>query len=153
MTTEPTDAVGPHGGRTVDLLRALDEFARTQRDIGNRMAADLGLQRSTLTVLRILEREGSLPLGDLAAALRVDLSVASRHVNALVERGYVDREVCTTDRRVRLLTLTATGHATVRRISEVGAEIVAATFTAWTDTEIDDAVAVVTRVTEALQNA
>lgn len=139
--------------RTVELLRALDEFASTQRDIGNRMAASLGLHRSSLTVLRLLERNGPTPLKDLACALRVDLSVASRHVATLVDAGLIDRTVHPDDRRVRVMTLTNAGHASVARTSAAGAEIVAASFGTWSDDDIVNAVDVVGRVTHALQDS
>lgn len=153
MTTpDPTDGTD-RAARTVELLRALDDFASTQRDIGNRMAASLRLHRSSLTVLRLLERNGPTSLKDLACALRVDLSVASRHVATLVDVGLIDRTVHPDDRRVRMMALTDAGHASVARTSAAGARIVAASFGTWSDDDIENAVDMVGRVTHALQES
>ena len=56
-------------------------------------------------------------MSDLAVLLDADLPAASRTASRLVSAGLVDRQEDPDDRRARLLTLTAAGHALIERTS------------------------------------
>ena len=97
------------------------------------------LPRNGLYVIGGMAREGDgVPLGQLIAELRTSKQAAGQLVDALVERGYLDRQVDPGDRRRLNVSLTEHGRAaagvqaaareTVDRALEaqVGAETVAA---------------------------
>lgn len=135
---------------TAGLVRALDELARVQREVGGRIARDLDVPRAALGVLRLLDRCGPVQLGDVAARLRVDLSVASRQVSHLVDDGLARRTVDDGDRRARTVELTDAGRDVVRRAHDLVEAMSAETFGAWTAEELATATAQIDRVTAAV---
>lgn len=78
-------------------------------------ALDAQLQRdSSMThyefiLLSVLQRQGTLRLSDLASATNATLPRASKVVTRLQQRGLIEREESTTDRRSVLLALTKEG--------------------------------------------
>ena len=106
-------------GRVVDdeVLLAL---ARTVVGISTRAADQLGgvsiVQLRALTVLCDL---GTANLGQLAEAMGVALSTASRLVDRLVRAGLVDRRPSPRTRREIELTVSDAGRATLERYDEL----------------------------------
>ncbi len=132
------------------LIRALEELARIQRESSSRLARELGCARASLPLLRLLHDGGPQHLGDVAAQLRVDLSVASRHVTALVDTGYVHRAVDDGDRRARQIALTPTGKALLDRCDERMSELTEQTFADWSDEDLHTVAHAIDRVTTAI---
>ncbi len=132
------------------LYSALEELARAQRDAFARLARRLDWPRAGVGVIRLLAACGPVQLTDVATKLRVDVSVASRHVAQLVDAGYVRRTVDTEDRRARVLDLTTEGHALADRLTAQFTELLDETFTGWTRTEIADATDHIRRVAAAI---
>lgn len=135
------------------LLAAIERLARVQREVGSHIAREAGLTRAGLGVVRILERCGELPISEIATHLRVDLSVASRQVSALVDAGLADRAPSDqpgTDRRVRTVRLTAAGyelaHTSVHTLDRQAAQA----FAGWTTDEIESAAVAVDRIATAV---
>ncbi|WP_435738423.1 MarR family transcriptional regulator [Cellulosimicrobium sp. PMB13] len=154
-TLAPDDAppAAPDRTPTSGLVRALDDLARVQRESAVRIARELDIPRASLGVLRMLDRCGPVQLGDVAARLRVDLSVASRQVSHLVDGGLVLRSVDDDDRRARTIALTDTGRDVVRRSFAVIDVMSAETFADWSPDEIVAATDQIERVTEAVAAA
>ena len=124
---------------TQALLRSVEAFSRTLRESSFGLARDIGCSKGTLTVVRILERRGTLQIGDIAHALRVDISVASRQVSQLVDDGLVERAVDDGDRRVRTVRLTPAGRTLA---AEIGAALDRRThevFADWSPQDVDAA--------------
>ena len=71
-----------------------------------RQQANAGITPSQLAVLGTLSRLGPLTLGELAAAEAVQPPSITRIANALEERGLVERNVVSDDRRSHRLRLT-----------------------------------------------
>src|SRR5439155_24500265 len=114
----------PWPAMTEDELRAIDEFieyietvARTpyQRDraLG---AAGTRVSGAGLNALRLIIREGPLPVNEVARRMGVDQSTASRQIRPLEDTGLVARTADEADRRVAWLAATADGHALVERV-------------------------------------
>ncbi|MCB7135232.1 MarR family winged helix-turn-helix transcriptional regulator [Cellulosimicrobium marinum] len=154
-TLVPDDAPPASPGRTptTALVRALDDLARVQKESAARLARELDVPRAALGVLRMLDRCGTVQLGDVAGRLRVDLSVASRQVSHLVDAGLAHRTVDDDDRRARTVELTDAGREVVRHsgalVEAMGAEV----FADWTPTEIHAATEQIERVTAAVTAA
>ncbi|MGM7421170.1 MarR family winged helix-turn-helix transcriptional regulator [Cellulosimicrobium sp. CpK407] len=142
LAPDPSPAAG--------LIRALDELARAQRESAVRIARDLDIPRSSFGLLRMLQRCGPVQLGDIAAKLRVDLSVASRQVSHLVDEGLVRRTVDDDDRRARTVELTDAGRGLVLRAYEHIDSLAATTFAEWRDEEIVEATRQIERVASAV---
>lgn len=153
-TPRPAPLTAPDGSPdpspAAGLVRALDELARAQREAASRLARDLELPRASFGALRMLYRCGSVQLGDVAAKLRVDLSVASRQVSHLVDEGLARRTVDDDDRRARTVELTDAGRDLVARayehIDALGDEI----FSEWSDDELVAATRQIERVVAAV---
>ena len=91
---------------TVRVLSELALLGPVRREIG-RITGDG--PRAGGAVLWHLGKESPLRLSDLAGALHVDLSVASRQVAELVAEGLVERRPDPQDRRACQLHLTGSG--------------------------------------------
>lgn len=69
-------------------------------------------------LLALAQRDVPVSVGELAEALSLTPPTASRTVDALTQRGFVDRQVSSEDRRARDLVVTPAGHELVRRVNE-----------------------------------
>jgi DNA-binding MarR family transcriptional regulator len=120
----------------VALIGAIEEMARAQRETGAWLARTLECGRGGVAVIRTLQH-GPRQVGEIAQAMRVDVSVASRQVAALAEAGLVARDVAPGDRRARTVELTEAGRALAARSAHAAVELAAAVFGDWSDAEID----------------
>jgi DNA-binding MarR family transcriptional regulator len=134
----------------IDTLRALEELNRAQRAAAVAIHDAVGAPLAGVSIVRMLARREPLTLGEVAAALRVDLSVASRQVTCLVDLGMVERQVDGTDRRIRSLQLTDAGRDLSERISAELLRVSAIAFADWTDDELRAAAEVLDRVAAAM---
>lgn len=78
-----------------------------------RQHAVAGLGIAPLSALVTVEQQGSIRLGDLAAAEQVSPSTLTRIIAALEEKGLVRREVDEQDKRVAWVSLTPKGKRTL----------------------------------------
>ncbi len=101
---------------TVELNRALTELVRVYqfRDRDRICCYDVSV--SQCYALEAVVLEGPLGVNDLAARLYLDKSTASRVVDALEKKGYVERRTHAEDRRAVRLVATAAGHDLHARI-------------------------------------
>jgi DNA-binding MarR family transcriptional regulator len=103
---------GPPRTEIETLVRELYGLGRVRREIARHALAELGSQG--FTALAAIYRDGPMSIGDVAARLAVDTSVASRQITALIEAGYVERSENPDDRRGRLVETTAAGDAVLK---------------------------------------
>lgn len=137
------------------LLHAIEDLARAQREAGALLARELDCPRSGLALVRLLSRLGPLPVGDLAERLRIDISVASRQVSALVDAGLVHRtapEGPGADRRVRTVALTPHGTELAARSRAHLEARAGEAFAGWTPDELTAAAAQVQKIAAAIQS-
>lgn len=132
------------------LYSALEELGRAQREAAALMARRLDWPRAGIGVLRMLSVCGPVQLTDVAAKLRVDVSVASRQVGPLVDAGYVQRTVDADDRRARLLELTDEGHALADQLNGQFAVLFGELFAGWTDEDLTGTADRIRRVAAAM---
>jgi DNA-binding MarR family transcriptional regulator len=88
----------------------------------DRALAPVGLTTNAYSLLSRLEREGAQTVGSLAAGLAMDRTTLSREIAPLVERGYVDYRPGEHDRRQRVLAVTRSGAALVKRAKPLWAK-------------------------------
>src|SRR3954453_2468516 len=72
------------------LVKELYGLGVVRREIARHALAELGTQG--FNALAVVHVYGPMRVSDAAQKLSVDLSVASRQVNALVKAGYLERE-------------------------------------------------------------
>lgn len=113
-TTPPTNSATAAPATGVEhLIRQLYGLGAVRRELGK--AAHRELASQGFTALVAIHRGGACRVSDIAAALQVDLSVASRQIAALVEAGHLDRQPDPADGRAHLLHLTDAGIAAIAR--------------------------------------
>ncbi|MEZ0448788.1 MarR family winged helix-turn-helix transcriptional regulator [Cellulomonas sp. ICMP 17802] len=132
------------------LLRSVEAFNRALRESSLGVARDLGCSKGTLAIVRILQRRGTLQVGDLAHVLRVDISVASRQVSQLVDDGLVERAVDDEDRRARTIRLSADGRALADEIGSALDRRMGEIFSDWSAAEIEAATVTLDRLTTTI---
>ncbi len=139
-------------GASTALVSALESLARAQRAAASRIARDLDWPRAGLGIVRLIRNRGSVQLCDVAEALRVDASVASRQVSALVDAGYVRRTVDRADRRARTLELTDAGRAFATESDRYFDDFVDEAFADWSADDLADAITRIRDVAAAISS-
>ncbi|GEL96856.1 MarR family winged helix-turn-helix transcriptional regulator [Cellulomonas terrae] len=132
------------------LLRSVEAFSRALRESSLGIARDVGCSRGTFATVRILERLGTLQVSDIAHALRVDVSVASRQVSQLVDDGLVERAVDHGDRRVRTVRLSPAGRSLALEIGAVLDRRAAEVFADWSAADLAAATATLDHLTRTV---
>jgi len=98
----------------IDLFRRVGRALRASDfDAPGEWAASLTMPQ--LRVLYLLGRQGSLPVGSVAEAMRISQPSATETIDRLVRAGYVSRTSCTADRRVVRTALTDAGRTLIDR--------------------------------------
>jgi DNA-binding MarR family transcriptional regulator len=112
---------------------------------------------STLRVLRAVEQcqqaGGGASIRDVADFMAVEHSTASRTVAAVVAAGMLTKTNATDDQRRCVLVLTDLGRDGLAEVTDRRRELVAETVADWPDTDVDDLVTLLTRLTERFERA
>ena len=110
-----------------DKEQLIASITATQRSLGRVFGAaranplmSLNLTMRQLKVLLTLARRGPLAGHDLTAEMGVSLATVTGIVDRLAAQGLVSRREDPSDRRVRLLELTAEGHKLVGGVMDAG---------------------------------
>ena len=102
-------AVQDHGGQQEGLSDAFRAVARRLRIQTQRALAPWEVTPAQARALGVLTRHGSLRLGALSEHLHIAPRSATEVVDALEERGLVERRPDPADRRATLVALTVRG--------------------------------------------
>ncbi|MBO9555937.1 MarR family transcriptional regulator [Cellulomonas sp.] len=143
--SDPTET--PHR----ELLRSLERFGRAVREASYLLAKQYPCTRGSVSVVRMLDRRGTMQVGDIADTLHVDISVASRQVSTLVTEGYVERAVAGDDRRVRTLRLTPAGQELAARLRADTDRRMAELFADWSPADVVACADMLDRLTGTLE--
>ncbi|TDU77296.1 MarR family winged helix-turn-helix transcriptional regulator [Streptomyces sp. KS 21] len=112
----PQTPPAPHPTRYEELARQLTGIGAVKRDLARMLPPDC--PPGSAAVLTLLDRHGEMRLGRLADLMAIDISVTSRHVAHVADRGWITRDIDPGDGRCRILRLTPAGHAL---LAELGA--------------------------------
>lgn len=107
------DVVDAPTGGVDDLARALYGLSALRRDL--QRCAGIEHAVAGLAMLSVVRRIGPARISDVAHESQVDLSVASRQIQALQDEGFVDRVADPHDRRSSLIAISAAGEAKLGR--------------------------------------
>ncbi|MEV8552473.1 MarR family transcriptional regulator [Streptomyces glaucescens] len=117
-----------------ELVRQFSAFGAVKREMGRILPSDC--PAGSAAVLTLLGRHGDMRMSRLAELLSVDMSVTSRHVTHLAERGWIQRSPDPADKRSRILHLTPAGEARLDELSERTTRLLAERLSDWTDDEV-----------------
>ena len=101
---------------TDDLIRALMQTTRLSRTW--EAFEGQGMSKAQIAILTQLRQQGACRLTVLASSLNLELSVASRQVNALAEAAAVTRDRDPDDKRAWVIAIADGGRDTLRAIEE-----------------------------------
>jgi DNA-binding MarR family transcriptional regulator len=118
-----------------DLVRRIYGLGALRRELMRHALAELGTQG--FTSLGIVHVHGPVRVSDVAARLGVDMSVASRQVNALVSAGYLTREPDPDDRRAHVLEVTEAGTQVLGESHRRMVHAFGRSLEGWTESEIE----------------
>lgn len=117
-----------------ELARQLSAVGAVKREIGRMLPYDC--PGGSAGVLTLLGRHGDMRMSRLAELLSVDMSVTSRHVAHVAERGWIERLPDPADRRSRILRLTPEGRAVVAELYRRSSRLMAERLSDWSDDEV-----------------
>ena len=117
-----------------ELMRQFSAFGAVRRELGRIMPSDC--PSGSGAVLTLLGRHGDMRMSKLAELLAVDMSVTSRHVAHVAERGWIDRSPDPADKRSRILHLTPAGRAQLAEMSRRTSRMLAERLSDWSDDEV-----------------
>ncbi|MET9476287.1 MarR family winged helix-turn-helix transcriptional regulator [Streptomyces sp. NPDC002917] len=90
-----------------ELARQLSAVGAVKRGLARALPAEC--PGGSAAVLALLDQHGEMRISRLAELLAVDMSVTSRHVAHVAERGWIERSPDPADKRSRILRLTPAG--------------------------------------------
>ncbi|WP_309032840.1 MarR family winged helix-turn-helix transcriptional regulator [Streptomyces alfalfae] len=117
-----------------ELIRQFSAFGAVRRELGRILPADC--PAGSAAVLTLLGRHGDMRMSRLSELLAVDMSVTSRHVAHIADRGWIQRSPDPADKRSRILRLTPEGRTRLDELSERTTQLLAHRLSDWTDAEV-----------------
>src|SRR5690349_25004554 len=117
-----------------ELVRQLSAVGAVKRDLGRILPPDC--PTGSAAVLTLLGRHGDMRMSKLAELLSVDMSVTSRHVAHVADRGWIERCPDPADKRSRILRLTEPGRARLDELSRRVVELLAERLNDWPDDDM-----------------
>ncbi|MFD9817169.1 MarR family winged helix-turn-helix transcriptional regulator [Streptomyces sp. NPDC059080] len=127
-----------------ELARQLSAIGVVKREMGRILPQDC--PPASVGVLTFLDCHGEMRMSQLAELLAIDMSVTSRHVAHVAERGWIERKPDPADKRSRLLRLTPSGKELLTELSERYTHTLARYLDDWTDTDVGLLVELLTRL-------
>lgn len=127
-----------------ELARQLSAIGAVKREMGRILPQDC--PPASAGVLTLLDRHGEMRMSQLAELLAIDMSVTSRHVAHVAERGWIERKPDPADKRSRLLRLTPSGKDLLRELSERYTHTLARYLDDWSDSDVGHLVELLTRL-------
>jgi DNA-binding MarR family transcriptional regulator len=104
------------------------------------------LDKVSLPLLSVLDERGDLRPSDLAAAVDLDLSTVSRHVNQLVRSGFVVRSPDGTDGRAHRVSLTPAGRESLQIVLDARSHLLNDALRDWSDADRAELLTLLTRL-------
>ncbi|MGI5397923.1 MarR family winged helix-turn-helix transcriptional regulator [Streptomyces sp. CA-135486] len=138
-------------------MAAQSQYAELARQLSALGAVKRGLARmlpgecpsGSAAVLTLLDRHGEMRISRLAELLAVDMSVTSRHVAHVAERGWIERLPDPGDRRSRILRLTPAGLDMIDELAQRTADAFARNLDDWSDDDVGQLIAMLARLRDS----
>jgi len=133
------------------LLQIVSVLNRPQGDNMILNRAGVSLDTALFPLLVRVSMQRNLTIGALADQVGRDYSTVSRQVTRLQALGLVHPELSETDRRQRLLSVTAAGRNTIKKIDRARKSVMSETLDGWSQAEIAELARMTTRLAAAMQ--
>ena len=117
-----------------ELSRQLSAIGTVKREMARSLPSDCG--PGSAAVLMLLSKYGEMRLSKLAELMAIDLSVTSRHVGHVAERGWIERSPDPQDGRSRLLSLSPAGEELLTDLNARTVELLQTTLHDWSDDDV-----------------
>ncbi|MFI6407889.1 MarR family winged helix-turn-helix transcriptional regulator [Streptomyces sp. NPDC050548] len=127
-----------------ELMRQFSAFGAVRRELGRILPSDC--PSGSAAVLTLLGRHGAMRMSRLAELLAVDMSVTSRHVAHVADRGWIERSADPSDKRSRILRLTPSGQVRLDELSRRTAQLLADRLSGWSDDEVGQLIRLMARL-------
>jgi DNA-binding MarR family transcriptional regulator len=127
-----------------ELARQFSAFGAVKREMGRVLPS--ACPAGSAAVLTLLARHGDMRMSRLCELLAVDMSVTSRHVAHVAERGWIERSPDPADRRSRILRLTPAGLAQMAELSRRTTRMLAERLSDWSDEDVAQLTRLMTRL-------
>ncbi|MEU7353796.1 MarR family transcriptional regulator [Streptomyces albidoflavus] len=128
------------------LARQLSAIGAVKRGLARVLPNDC--PPGSIAVLNLLDLHGEMRMSRMAELLAVDMSVTSRHVAHVADRGWLDRSPDPSDRRSRILRLTPEGKLLLTELSERYVRTLGHYMENWSDEEVDQLISLLGRLRE-----
>jgi DNA-binding MarR family transcriptional regulator len=143
-------------GTDLDAVeRAIEQLLRlySSRKVHAQMASAAGVAVSQpgSSLIRRLQEEGELSIGELARLTRMDPAAAGRQIRLLEEAGLVERTRDADDGRVVMVRVTPEGADVRRRLGMVGERHMADVLSDWSSTDRRQLAALLPRFVDGLR--
>jgi DNA-binding MarR family transcriptional regulator len=133
------------------LLQIVGVLNRPQGDNVILTRAGVSLDTALFPLLVRVSMQRNLTIGELADQVGRDYSTVSRQVTRLQTLGLVHSEPSATDRRRRLLGVTAAGKNTVKKIDGARDSVMSEALDGWSQAEITELARMTARLAAAMQ--
>jgi DNA-binding MarR family transcriptional regulator len=133
------------------LLQIANVLNRPQGDNVILTRAGVSLDTALFPLLVRVSMQRNITIGDLADQVGRDYSTVSRQITRLQTLGLVHSELSETDRRQRLLSVTAAGRNTLKKIDRARNSVMSETLEGWSQAEIAELARMTTRLAAAMQ--
>ncbi|MFH8472109.1 MarR family winged helix-turn-helix transcriptional regulator [Streptomyces sp. NPDC018000] len=117
-----------------ELARQLSAIGAVKRGLARMLPAEC--PGGSAAVLALLREHGEMRISRLAELLAVDMSVTSRHVAHVAERGWIERSLDPTDKRSRILRLTPAGHDVLNDLNRRTTDMFIHNLSDWSDEDV-----------------
>jgi DNA-binding MarR family transcriptional regulator len=133
------------------LLQIVNVLNRPQGDNLILTRAGVSLDTALFPLLVRVSMQRNITIGELADQVGRDYSTLSRQVTRLQALGLVQSELSETDRRQRLLSVTAAGKTTLKKIDRARSAVMNEALDGWSEAEITELARMTTRLAAAMQ--
>ncbi|MEV0090636.1 MarR family transcriptional regulator [Streptomyces sp. NPDC050738] len=127
-----------------ELARQLSAIGAVKRGLARILPAQC--PSGSAAVLTLISRHGEMRMSKLAELLAVDMSVTSRHVAHVAERGWIERSPDPADKRSRILRLTPAGEDMLEDLNQRSIDALAHTLDDWSDDEVGELAVMLARL-------
>jgi len=156
MEQETIQEVDRTGTELDAVERAIERLLRLygSRKVHARraLAAGVVISQPGFSLLRRLQEEGDLSIGELARLTQMDPAAAGRQIRLLEEEGLVMRAKDSDDGRVIVVRVTPKGAEVRRRLGSVGERHMADVFADWSPADCQQLAILLPRFVEGLRN-
>ncbi|MDX2938991.1 MarR family winged helix-turn-helix transcriptional regulator [Streptomyces ipomoeae] len=133
-----------------ELARQLSAVGVVKREIARMLPPDC--PGGSAGVLTLLGRHGEMRMSRLAELLAVDISVTSRHVAHVADRGWIERLPDPADKRSRILRLTPEGQDKLAELHRRSTRLMAERLSHWSDDEVGQLVHLLDRLRDSFDD-